>query len=753
MHDPESPPVDPEPWRTSAADEAPVDEAARAQSLQQAAAAYARGDWADAERRCRRVLEQRAGDFDALHLCGVAVARMGRTAEAAELLSRAVSVRQDNANAWYHLGVALSELARHAEALRCYDRALALKPDHVRAHSNRGNALSELRRHAEALQSFEQALAADPRSPEIHNNCGAALGALGRHAEALRSYERALALKPGYVEAHNNLGVALSELQRHAEALQSFERALALRPGYAEAHNNCGNALVALRRTAEALESYRRALTHRPDYADAHCNLGTAASVLGRHGEALQCYERALRSDPDHDFLYGRWLHARMKLCDWQDIDGAFAELQRRIERGARATPPFAALAMPVPPALQRRAAEIWVSHRHPPPSGPAATPARAGRDRIHVGYFSANLHEHAVAQLIAGLIDEHDRSRFRITAFSFGPDTGDAMQRRLAAAFDAFVDVRARTDDETAGLARELQIDIAVDLMGFTQDARVGIFARRAAPIQVNYLGYPGTMGAGYIDYLIADATIIPEPDRPHYAEAIAYLPDCYQPNDPRRRIADATPRREEAELPPSGFVFCCFNHCYKITPEVFDRWMRILLRVDGSVLWLLEDNSLATRNLRAEAARRGVDADRLVFAPLVPAAEHLARHRLADLFLDTSPYNAHTTASDALWAGLPVVTCLGETLAGRVAASLLYAVRLPELVVATPEEYECLAVELATDAGRLAAIRRKLATSVPTAPLFDIRTYARHLEAAYAAMVERYLAGLAPEHIRVRG
>jgi len=441
-----------------------------------------------------------------------------------------------------------------------------------------------------------------------------------------------------------------------------------------------------------------------------------------------------------------------MKVCDWDDAAGAFTRLNRSIERREKASPPFPVLAITGSPALQRTAAEIWVEHNHPARRTLPPIPRRPRRDRIRIGYFSADLHEHAVSHLIAGLIERHDRSRFEVAAFSFGRDRNDGMSRRLSAAFDEVIDVRARSDSDVAMLARAMEIDVAVDLMGFTQDARTNIFAHRAAPIQVNFLGYPGTMGAEYIDYLIADTTLIPETQRQHYAEAIAYLPHSYQPNDAARRIADRAFSREELGLAQADFVFCCFNNGYKITPGTFDRWMRILGRVAGSVLWLLEDNALATRNLRKEAVRRGVSADRLVFAQLVPLPEHLARHRAADLFLDTLPYNAHTTASDALWTGLPVLTCPGETFAGRVAASLLNAVQLPELIARTTEEYESLAIDLATRRDRLNEVRQKLVRNLRTTPLFDIQLFARHIEDAYAQMHERYLEDAAPGPIHVQ-
>jgi predicted O-linked N-acetylglucosamine transferase (SPINDLY family) len=441
-----------------------------------------------------------------------------------------------------------------------------------------------------------------------------------------------------------------------------------------------------------------------------------------------------------------------MKVCDWHELGTLVARLESKITRREKATPPFPLLALTGSPAIERMAAEIWVAHKHPTAVAMPRMPRREGGAKIRIGYFSADYREHACARLFVGLFEQHDRSRFEVTAFSFGPESDDALRRRLSAAADAFIDVGDRSDRDVALLARALGIDIAVDLMGFTQGARTAVFALRAAPIQVNFLGYPGTMGAGFMDYLVADATLIPPSSRQHYAEAIAYLPGSYQPNDDRRPIPERTFSREELGLAQADFVFCCFNNNYKITPATFDSWMRILDQVDGSVLWLLEDNQLATRNLRQEAQRRGVSPDRLVFAPLMAPQDHLARHRAADLFLDTLPYNAHTTASDALWAGLPVLTCRGETFAGRVGASLLAAARSPELVTETPEQYERLAIELATRPDKLRRIREELVAGRRAAPLFDTRTFARHIEAAYSAMHERCLAGLAPDVILVQ-
>jgi len=418
-------------------------------------------------------------------------------------------------------------------------------------------------------------------------------------------------------------------------------------------------------------------------------------------------------------------------------------DLTARIERDEAASPPYHLLGLLGSARLQRKAAETWVREQCPPDpalgafSRVAAVPAAAAQRKIRIGYFSADFRNHPVSILAAETFESHDRSRFEITAFAFGPPSEDAMRTRLERAFDQFIDVRDRSDRQIALLAREMHIDIAVDLSGFTQHCRPGIFALRAAPLQVSFLGYPGTMGAPYMDYLLADPTVIPEESRVHYREQILYLPHSVLPHDSQQPIAAPGLTRRQAGLPDSGFVFCGFNNVAKITPDTFASWMRILTAVQGSVLWLSANNPTAQSNLRREAAMRGVDPERLIFAARVASLpEHLARQRLADLFLDTLPYNAHTTASDALWAGLPVLTQLGETFAGRVAASLLTAIDLPDLITSTPEQYQALAIALGKDPARLALIKDRLAHNRLTTPLFDTRRFTQHLETAFASI-----------------
>ena len=724
-------------------------------------------------------------DFDALHLLGVIAIQTNNLERAVELIGRAIDVNPNNAMAYYNRGAALRDLKQYEAAIQSYGRAIALKPDYADAYNNRGSALGGLKQHEAAIQSFDKAIALKPDYAEAYNNRGIALKELAQYAAALQSYDKAIALRPDYVEAHNNRGVALRELKQYAAALQSYDQAIALKPDHADVYNNRGITLGDLKQHEAAIQSYDQAIALKPDYAEAYNNRGVALKELGQHEAALQSfdkaialqpgnadayynrgdalfdlkqhdaaiqsYDRALALKPDCEYLYGMRLHTRMQICDWRDVDDQLAQLAARIERNEKAVMPFAALALSGSLPLQCKVAEIWVQDECPASHALPEILKRPKHDKLRIGYFSADFRNHPVSFLTAELFETHDRDRFELTAFSFGPDTNDAMRKRLMAAFDRFIDVRSMSDKDVATLARTLEIDIAVDLGGFTKDSRTSIFAMRAAPLQVSYIGYLGTMGAEYIDYLIADNTIIPEEYQKHYSERIVFLPS-YQANDSKRRIADKAFTREELGLPQTGFVFCCFNNNYKILPGTFEGWMRILKQVDGSVLFLYAGNERAAINLRKEAARRGVDADRLIFGKRLPVPEYLARYRTADLFLDTLPYNAGTTASDALWAGLPVLTCVGEAFAGRVAASLLNAIHLPELVTSTQEAYEELAIALATHPERLRQIRQKLANNRLTAPLFDTPRFTRHIEAAYTEMHARYQAGLPPAHIFIK-
>ena len=753
--------------------------------FQQARALHGQGQFAQAQTACEKILKVHPTHLDTLLLSAQIAGQAGDLERAAGILDKAIVLAPGHAPALCNRGLALQGLGRLEAALDSYDRALGIKQDYAIAHFNRANLLKELERFDDALRGYERSLTCNPGFARAHYNRGVLLQQLSdldgaaasydraiaidknyaealynrgvvhqqreQWTDALADYDRAIALRPGYAEAHCNRGVVLQRMERLSDALASCDRAISLRAGYAEAYSNRGIVLHKQRRLEESLQSVDKAIALKRDFANAYANRGHVLRDLKELAAAIESYDQAVDLGSDSTGLLGFRRHARLQICDWTNFEAELNAMSAAIERGLAASPPFHMLVSSDSPRLQRRAAEAWARIENPPSTALPAIARRERRRTIHVGYFSADFRNHATSYLISELFELHDRQRFEVTAFSFGPDSPDPMRERVASACDRFVDVRASSDREAARMARQMDIDIAVDLMGFTNHSRPGIFALRAAPVQVSYLGYPGTMGVPYMDYLVADPTVIPQGGEADYGEKIIRLPDCYQVNDRKRYVAETVFSREELGLPRDGFVFCCFNNSCKINPDTFDVWMRVLTKVEGSVLWLLQDNATASHNLRREAERRHVAADRLVFGERLPAAAHLARHRAADLFLDSFPYNAHTTASDALWAGLPLLTWRGNTFAGRVAASLLESVGLPELIAATPAEYEELAIQLATDPGRLQEFKARLVGGRPSAALFDTPRFARHLEAALQMIHDRHLAGFAADHVRV--
>lgn len=627
------------------------------------------------------------------------------------------------------------------EAAQIYADVLSRDPKHPGALHLLGVLFFQSGDATRAVHLISQAAQFEPKNPVFLLNLGNALQATGQFARAEESFRRAISLKDGFAEAYNNLGNALVSLYRLEEAIKAFGQAISINPGEPEPYNNRGNALRALGRAEAALTDFEEAIRLRPNYVDAHSNLGYALIELNRFEGAIESFESAIRIDPQFEYVRGTLVFSRLRVCDWNNyqsqVDSLLADLSGQ---GAKCVPPWAVLSMTDSLLAQHRAAEIWAADKHPLQNSLGALPDRdhSPDERICVGYYSADFYEHATAYLIAEILELHDQHRFRIVAFNFGPVTRDGMQLRMKAAVDSFFDVSDLSDSGVAALSRTTGVDIAIDLKGFTQNQRAGIFANRAAPIQINFLGYPGTMGADYIDYIIADSELIPEASRPFYTEKVIYLPGSYQPNDRKRTISAGIVTRSEYDLPDEVFVYSCFNNNFKINPEVFDAWVEILKNVPHSVLWLLADNPSSARNLRLEAEARGLSAKRLIFANRVPLANHLARHSLADLFLDTWPCNAHTTASDALWAGLPVLTLRGESFAARVGASLLRAVDLPELITETRQHYVNKAIELGRSPMSVTALKDKLREGRMTASLFDSVSYTRKLEAAYLGLME---------------
>ncbi|MFK4873163.1 tetratricopeptide repeat protein [Novosphingobium sp. ZW T3_23] len=674
--------------------------------------------------------------------------RSGRMEEAAREGARLAAEFPQSFTVHNLQGAALLALGVLPAAEAAFRRAIEADPDAAACRNNLAVTLRRQNRFAEAEDIYRDVIARNPDYAEARFNLANLLDAQQRWAEAEQGFAKAVALDPAYTEAHYNLGNLLAKRGRREEAVEAYERAVALKPDHALAWNNMGGELLLLDRLDAALDAYAKALAADPVNTQAMVNRGKALVLKGDLPEAIAAFRKAWALDPADRSALLQALFEEAHVCDWSNR----AQFGLTDGPSAAAVQPFAALPFVDDPAHQyrRSLACAGVKFGAPPQCLPSSAPSADGR--IRIGYFSADFHDHATMYLMSGLFREHDRSRFDIRFYSYGPRCdGDPSRRALRGHADAFTEIGHLTDAEVVDRARADGLDIAVDLKGYTRGTRTALFGQRLAPVQVSYMGYPGTIGHPCMDYFIGDAVSLPAGGEAWFTEKIVRLPHCYQANDDRRIIVPDRRGRRGWGLPERSFVFCCFNHTYKICPDAFDIWMRLLGQIEGSVLWLLRSNGWAEDNLRREAMARGVDPARLVFSAGVPHGEHLGRLALADLFLDTFAVGAHTTASDALWSGLPVLTMTGHQFAARVATSLVHAVGLPELAAPDRDSYEATALALAHDPRGLRDIRERLAAHRLTSPLFRTADYTRGVEAAFDEMHRRRLAGLSPDHFEV--
>jgi predicted O-linked N-acetylglucosamine transferase (SPINDLY family) len=721
------------------------------QKLRTAIAFHQAGRLQSAAKIYRQILESEPDNFQALHCFGLVEASAGHLQRAKSLVGRALEIEPADAQALQNYATILCQLQEYDDALQVSRRCLQINPSSIACLYASAIALYKLKRLEESIGQFEGLLAVAPNHIAAINERGSVLAEMRKYEAALASFHKVLSLEPRYVGAHLNIGNVYGLLRRYDEAIGAYGDALTLQPDLADAWLGCGNVHVRRKRYDDALLAFEKALALKPDLAGAWLGRGNVFAALRRYGDALTAFDKAFTLKPDDPFAEGARLHAKMRLCDWSNFDAECAHLEASIRAGVP-TSPFAVLAASASAQIQVQCASVFSGTEYPGADAPLWRGDRYNHRRIRLAYLSADFGEHPISFLLAGVFERHDRTRFETVAISYKAPEPSDVSVRVRDSFDQFIDVQERSDAQVASLIKDLEIDIAVDLMGHTSNSRTAILAHRPAPVQINYLGYPGTMGAEYIDYIIGDRWVIPEAHRQFYTEKVISLPNTFQANDSGRKISELCPSRAAAGLPENAFVFCAFNNSYKITPHTFDVWMRLLQRVPGSVLWLLADNPTVEGNLSMEAEGRGVDAARLIFAPRIPYADYLARYRLADLCLDTLPFNAGTTASDALWAGLPLVTCTGEAFASRMAASLLRAIGMPEMVADSMADYEALAAKLAGDPELMASIRMKLVHNRLSQPLFDTALFTRHLEAGFSAAHERAQAGLAPDHIVVQ-
>ena len=662
-------------------------------------------------------------------------------------------INKINIDQTHQLAITNFNTGKIEEAERLFHEVLKTNPSHINANHYLAILLLTLGRLDEAETNFKKVIELKPDYAEAYNNLGATLKDLDRLDEAETNFRKAIELKPDYVDAHYNLGVVLYKLGRLDEAEIIYKKLIELKPDFFKAYNNLADIMYKFGRLEEAKVYFSKVVELKPDYTEAHLNLAVVLRGLNKIDEALKYYNNVKVLKPDTDFLLGSILYLKMQLNIWDDLQSELEELIKKVNNGEKVTIPFPLLSLIDDPDLHRKAAKIYSNHRFPKSNLFPKISKYHSHEKIKIGYFSTDFNNHPVGRLTAELYELHDRKKFEIHAFSFGLDKKDETNTRIRKGVDHFHDVHRISDIDLVKLARSLEIDIAIDLTGYTAKNRAEIFSMVVAPIQINYLGYSSTTSGDCMNYLIADKTIIPEQNKEYYSEKIVYLPNSYMVNVSKVKMSEKLFTRQDVGLPAEGFVFCCFNNDYKINPTTFAGWMRILKAVDGSVLWLRETSTESVDNLKKKAMKNGIDESRIIFAPRLDLyKDHLSRHKLADLFLDTLPYNAHITTSDALRMGLPVLTCIGQAFSGRVAASLLKAVNLSELITTTQEQYEKLAIELATNPEKIKTIKNKLANNLPAAPLYDTSLFTKNLEAAYQVMYEKYQNDLNFDDIEIK-
>jgi len=688
--------------------------------FKQAIELHKKGELIKANNILLEILKETPDDFDSLHLLGIIAFQTNRPETSVKFIKKATEVNPNNPEVYKNLAIAYKSINKLENALKCCDKAIKLNTNYAEAYNHKAHILIELNEYGSAIKNWNRAVEIKPDFAEVLNNLGNVHAKLKKYDESIVYYNKAIQIKINFPQAYINRAFILKEFKKYDLALEDCDKAIKINPNFAEAYNNKGIILREQKKIKSAYENYTKAFKIKPNL----------------------------------DYLFGALIYTQLNLCIWDSFDKDLKNLEKKILKKLKAVTPFSTLLFYNSSSLQKIATKTFVKAKYGTDTKAKNLDIKKThipKKKIRIGYYSADFCTHPVSNLIINLLELHDKSKFDLYGFYFGPDKKDEMFNRSVKAFHHFYDVSSKTDKEIAQLSKNLNIDIAIDLMVFTEKNRFGIFFEKCAPIQVNYLGYPGTSGSEYIDYIIADKTLIPKENQKDYSEKIVYLPDTYQVNDPTKKISDKIFTREEFGLPVNSFVFCCFNKNQKITPTVFDSWMRILCKVSNSVLWLLDENEIYSNTLKKEAEKRNVNSERIIFAKRLVLHEHLGRHNVANLFLDTFPYGAHTTCSDALWTGLPVLTRIGQSFASRVSASLLNAIDLPELITNTEKEYENLAIELANNPSKLIKIKDKLKKNRLSKPLFNIKLFTKNIEEAYKIMHKRYFSNLPSENIEI--
>ena len=706
------------------------------------------GNLLEAEKLLLKILEINPHEINALKLYGFVLTQKNDLSGAVNALKKALELTPQDLEIIFNLAKAYFDSREFQQSIAAYEKYISLAGNQIEVLLDMGTANSALDRPKEAIQFFDKVISIDPKNFAAFSNKAGALTKLKHYEAALENIEKAIHINPRDAISWNNKCDILIKTQNFDDALVAAKKSIELHPSLIEAYVNLGNTLTALKQYDEAIRIYREVVKLEPNNVQNWVHLGGVLGDAKQYTEALDAYNHASILQSDHKkYIQGNRLHLLALMCEW---NSTYVELTKAAQKNKNYfSTPFPLLSRVDDPAIHLEAS-IKYANDHYPINTSLGSIKKYHHAKIRLCYFSADFRNHPVAFLSAELYELHDRDVFEVYGFYFGPTCGDEMYQRLSKTFDHFIDVANLSDVEIARLSRELQIDIAIDLGGYTQDSRSGIFSYRAAPIQVSYLGYLGTMGSEYMDYLISDYVISPPGSDIYYSEKLVHLPS-YQVNDRKRTISNVQFAKVKLGIPEESFVFCCLNNNYKFTPEIFSSWVNILKKVDGSVLLLFAENQIAASNLLSFATHSGLDAKRIIFAVKLSYADYLARYRIADLFLDSFPYNAGTTASDALWSGVPVLTLQGKSFASRVASSLLTAIDLTELITHSLEEYETKAIQLALTKGMFLEIKGKLARNKPHCQLFNSPLFTKNLEKAYQCMYSHYNSGQAPKAISI--
>ncbi len=680
---------------------------------------YQRGELKEAEKLCLDIKNSNPDNFEVLNLLGVILFKKKDYYQLIKVSNESLKINPNQVEICNNLAIAYIELKKFNDAIKYLEKSIKINPNFIQAYNNLGIVFKELKKYKNAINCWEKMISIDPNNPQAYNNIGNILLETQNENKAIQYYEKAVGIDDRFYIAYYNLGNTLQKLNYYEKSIQNFSLAIKYNENYAEAYFNRGN-------------SYRN---------------------LNKLELALEDYLSAYKINPKLPYLFGNILITKKDLCEWQNYENDIAFLKKNINNKYIISP-FACLSVIDSSEIQKKITIDYVKEKYEKNIFKIKDnfpKKKSTYDKIKIGYYSSDFKGHAVSYLLAGVFEKHNKNEFEIIGFSLSSSRSDKMRERLDKSFDKFIDVSSKSDDEICELSKSLKIDIAIDLMGFTKFNRFGIFLKKCAPIQINYLGYPGTSGSTSMDYIIGDKNIITKESEKNFTEKIIYLPDTYQANDSKRKISVKKFLRKDFNLPEDKFVFCCFNKKYKLDPKIFNLWTNILKKVPNSVLWLLDENNKSSKNIVNEAKFRDLNSDRIIFAKSLPMEEHLGRQKLADLFLDTFPYGAHTTCSDALWVGLPLITKKGESFASKVSSSLLNSIGLEELITESDDEYEKLAIDLASDRKRLNLIKKKLVQNIKFKPLFNTDLYTLNLEKAYKKVFENHIKNLPKENVEV--